>query len=132
MKGSISLKISSWSRKMKIVIVNVTPMQYTVTFSAVAFSIVFLNIFTVFFLPSHAAVCTAEQYCPKGWKVQRRTNNDATTCDIMEGRKCESPYQCIHSKCGMSFCCANQEAIKRWKMQENEEFSSEDDDRNEL
>ncbi|VDM59484.1 unnamed protein product [Angiostrongylus costaricensis] len=29
----------------------------------------------------------------------------------MEGRKCEPPYQCIHSQCGLSFCCAKQGMI---------------------
>ncbi|KAE9421549.1 hypothetical protein Angca_000086, partial [Angiostrongylus cantonensis] len=64
-------------------------------------------IFIQFCPTVHAAVCRAGEYCPKGWQIQRKTNYDATTCDIMEGRKCEPPYQCIHAQCGLSFCCAN-------------------------
>ncbi|EYC19373.1 hypothetical protein Y032_0024g1048 [Ancylostoma ceylanicum] len=79
------------------------------------------------------ASCSAEEYCPAGWRVQRKSNYDATTCDPAAKLKCEKPYQCVHSQCGISFCCAHQKTLNKWKEQkELEKDMEEDDEHNDL
>lgn len=50
-----------------------------------------------------------DEYCPAGWAVKRRKDGSAWTCDLADPkRKCEKPFMCIASKCGLKFCCANE------------------------
>ncbi|VDO33883.1 unnamed protein product, partial [Haemonchus placei] len=71
-------------------------------------------------------------YCPSGWSVQRKASYDAMTCDPMAGIKCEKPYQCVHSQCGMSFCCVNTKHLKQWIDQKEAEADMHDDSQEEL
>lgn len=48
-----------------------------------------------------------EDYCPGGWNVMRKADDTPQTCDAMAGVKCAKPYSCVHSRCGMDFCCAH-------------------------
>ncbi|CAI4221816.1 unnamed protein product [Auanema sp. JU1783] len=60
--------------------------------------------------------CTSNEYCPNGWSILRRDDQSAHTCDPLNGNtKCPKPYRCVHSKCGLSFCCADAESLRRWK-----------------
>ncbi|KAL6742501.1 hypothetical protein Aduo_015645 [Ancylostoma duodenale] len=74
------------------------------------------------------ASCSAEEYCPAGWRVQRKSNYDATTCDPASKTKCDKPYQCVHSQCGISFCCAHKKTLNQWKEQKELEQDMEEDD----
>lgn len=49
-----------------------------------------------------------DEYCPVGWSVLRRGDGSAHTCDPMAfNAKCPRPHNCVHSKCGISFCCVH-------------------------
>ncbi|KHJ83916.1 hypothetical protein OESDEN_16377 [Oesophagostomum dentatum] len=52
----------------------------------------------------------------------------------MTGVKCDKPYQCVHSHCGMSFCCVQQKTLDKWKeqMEIEQDMEDDDDERNEL
>uniref|UniRef100_A0A0N4Z395 Nodule Cysteine-Rich (NCR) secreted peptide n=1 Tax=Parastrongyloides trichosuri TaxID=131310 RepID=A0A0N4Z395_PARTI len=55
------------------------------------------------------ADCPSSKMCPPGWSVQRdKLSKDkaAVTCEIGV-KKCEKPYSCVSSYCGIKFCCAN-------------------------
>ncbi|KAK5968276.1 hypothetical protein GCK32_006127 [Trichostrongylus colubriformis] len=79
-----------------------------------------------------SVTCNAADYCPNGWNVLRKANYDATTCDPMAGIKCEIPYQCVHSHCGMSFCCADTKRLKKWLEYKEMEADMDDDLREDL
>ncbi|CAJ0589959.1 unnamed protein product [Cylicocyclus nassatus] len=79
-----------------------------------------------------AAACSASEYCPDGWSVQRKANYDPTTCDPMQNMKCDKPYQCVHSSCGISFCCAHKNALNEWKKEEEMKREMEEEERYEL
>ncbi|ETN83541.1 hypothetical protein NECAME_07363 [Necator americanus] len=79
------------------------------------------------------ATCTADEYCPNGWRVHRKPNYDPTTCDPMSTTKCGKPYQCVHAQCGLNFCCAHHRTLREWKEQNELEHEMEEyDDRSEL
>ncbi|CAI5454899.1 unnamed protein product [Caenorhabditis angaria] len=59
--------------------------------------------------------CHTDDYCPGNWNVQRKSDGTPKTCDAMGGVKCEKPYSCVHSRCGMDFCCAHQYKIAQFK-----------------
>ncbi|CAO4387393.1 unnamed protein product [Caenorhabditis nigoni] len=80
-----------------------------------------------------SSVCKAEDYCPGGWLVLRKADDTPQTCDAMGGIKCQKPYSCVHSRCGMDFCCAHTYKIEQWKRQQEieadiKEAELEDDD----
>uniref|UniRef100_A0A1I7X702 WAP domain-containing protein n=1 Tax=Heterorhabditis bacteriophora TaxID=37862 RepID=A0A1I7X702_HETBA len=81
---------------------------------------------------SYSAVCSSNEYCPPGWSVLRKADQSAQTCDPMQYEtKCERPHSCVHSKCGISFCCVSTEKLARWKRhleleQEIEENSTDE------
>ncbi|VDL76614.1 unnamed protein product [Nippostrongylus brasiliensis] len=83
-------------------------------------------------LPPVEAICKADDYCPYGWNVKRKANLDPTTCDPTAAVKCEKPYQCVHSHCGMSFCCVQEKRFKQWleakEIAEEMENDSDDSD----
>ncbi|XGW03454.1 hypothetical protein V3C99_014998 [Haemonchus contortus] len=81
---------------------------------------------------TNKVVCNAADYCPNGWSVHRKASYDATTCDPMIGIKCDKPYQCVHSQCGMSFCCVNTKHLKQWMEQKEAEADMHDDSQEEL
>ncbi|EFO99449.1 hypothetical protein CRE_22297 [Caenorhabditis remanei] len=59
-----------------------------------------------------------EDYCPDGWNVLRKADDTPQTCDAMGGVKCQKPFSCVHSRCGMDFCCAHTYKIEQWKRQQ--------------
>ncbi|CAJ0579923.1 unnamed protein product, partial [Mesorhabditis spiculigera] len=78
-----------------------------------------------------AASCKNSQYCPQHWQVLRRDDQSAYTCDPMRGQtKCPKPYQCIHSKCGIAFCCSHPGMLETWRREkelEEEILENEED-----
>ncbi|CAJ0936944.1 unnamed protein product, partial [Mesorhabditis belari] len=67
-----------------------------------------------FFVTS--ATCKSNEYCPQNWEILRRNDQSAYTCDPMNGEvKCPKPYKCVHSKCGIAFCCAHLAALENWR-----------------
>uniref|UniRef100_A0A8R1DGQ4 Uncharacterized protein n=1 Tax=Caenorhabditis japonica TaxID=281687 RepID=A0A8R1DGQ4_CAEJA len=75
----------------------------------------------------------AKDYCPGGWNVLRKGDDTPQTCDAMAGVKCPKPYSCVHSRCGMDFCCAHTYKIEQYKRQleieeDIKEAEAEDDE----
>uniref|UniRef100_A0A1I7V3M9 CUB_2 domain-containing protein n=1 Tax=Caenorhabditis tropicalis TaxID=1561998 RepID=A0A1I7V3M9_9PELO len=76
---------------------------------------------------------SSKDYCPGGWNVMRKADQTPQTCDAMGGVKCQKPYSCVHSRCGMDFCCAYSYKIEQWKRQQEieadiKEAEMEDDE----
>uniref|UniRef100_A0A0K0E211 WAP domain-containing protein n=1 Tax=Strongyloides stercoralis TaxID=6248 RepID=A0A0K0E211_STRER len=75
------------------------------------------------------ADCSSSKMCPPGWSVQRQKmskDNAAVTCEVGL-KKCDKPYTCVASHCGLKFCCANDKILKNFQ-KESEEIDSEDYD----
>ncbi|PAV73736.1 hypothetical protein WR25_04651 [Diploscapter pachys] len=74
-----------------------------------------------------AVSCSSNEYCPVGWSVLRREDGSAHTCDPTAfNAKCPRPHNCVHSKCGISFCCVHSDKLEKWKRQEEIEKEIEE------
>ncbi|CEF59319.1 Hypothetical protein SRAE_X000107000 [Strongyloides ratti] len=77
------------------------------------------------------ADCPSSKMCPPGWSVQKQKMSKesiAVTCEVGV-KKCDRPYTCVASHCGLKFCCANDKILKSFqeRMEEMEEENYDQD-----
>uniref|UniRef100_A0A0K0FFM6 WAP domain-containing protein n=1 Tax=Strongyloides venezuelensis TaxID=75913 RepID=A0A0K0FFM6_STRVS len=77
------------------------------------------------------ANCPSSKMCPPGWSVQRQKMSKesiAVTCEVGV-KKCDKPYSCVASYCGLKFCCANDRVLKNIEdmSKEVEDYENYDD-----
>uniref|UniRef100_A0A0N5C7G0 WAP domain-containing protein n=1 Tax=Strongyloides papillosus TaxID=174720 RepID=A0A0N5C7G0_STREA len=79
------------------------------------------------------ANCPSSKMCPPGWSVQRQKMSKesiAVTCEVGV-KKCDKPYSCVASHCGLKFCCANDRILKNIKdvseeVEDDEDYDDQD------